>query len=804
MHQPTREDLAGVLPDAIVVVAPDATIRWCNAAAERMFGIPLEDASGRPALELLHPDDLQFALNALETVQEKVAGNPIEIRVKAADGWRLVELVGAPMPNGDIALDIRDLTERRYFEIAHGEEARFRSLVHNAAAITMLLDADGIIQSASASITRLVGHDQEAITGRPLADLLVDEDARAVLRDAMADAAPGAMTTALVELPLVGRGGTVPVEFSIANLLEDPTVGGYVLSGHDVTGLVAAEHEARRALSLLTATLDSTADGILVVDRDGHITSANRRFAQMWRIPDALLAAGDDHAALAFVLDQLVHPEDFIRKVEELYGEPEAESYDMLEFLDGRVFERFSLPQWVDGEVVGRVWSFRDLTERKQLEDALVYRAFHDSLTGLANKARFCDRLQHASARSSRAEHDFAVLFLDVDNFKTVNDSLGHQAGDRLLVEAGRRLQECLRAADTPARLGGDEFAVLIEDVSDPSMVDVIAGRIRDAFQSPIALDGREVVSTVSIGIAFGGTGATSEELLRDADLAMYSAKAKGKNRFERYASEQHEEAVARVDLTADLHHAIERDEFEVAYQPIVETRGEAIVAVEALVRWRHPQRGVLGPADFVPIAEDAGLMDVIGRRVLEQAAEHVASWNRSLTTPISLSVNASPRQLVGDTIVEDVAAVLAATGLPPANLVIEITETAMMQDENVATTNLHALDALGVRLALDDFGTGFSSLTYLDQFPIDIVKIDKSFVAIMGRPDARPLAPAIVHLAHSLHLVTVAEGVETREQLVKLRLLGCDLLQGFLFHRPMPAEELGALLGLGTETAAS
>ncbi len=787
-------ELPGLLPDAVVVVGSDLGIQWGNPAAERMFGVTLEDVHDLSALDLIHPDDAELVFLAVGTVQDKVAGTPIEIRIRAADGWRLVELTGAPIGNGAIAACIRDLTQRRRYEVAHGEEARFRSLVHNAGAVTMLLDGDGTIQSVSAAITRLTGLDQEVILGRPFEDLLDPPD-RVLLRAAQADALPGVTTSATVTMgpPDAER---VPMEFTIVNLLDDPTVGGYVLSGHDVSERVAAEEAVRTTLSLIEATLDSTADGILVVSREGRITNFNRRFAEMWHVPEQLLDARDDDAVLRSVVSQLEDPDAFLRKVEDLYADLDAESYDMIAFTDGRVFERFSRPQRVDGEVVGRVWSFRDLTERKRLEDELVYRAFHDQLTGLANKARFCDRLQHAAERSQRTAEGFAVLFCDLDNFKTVNDSLGHAAGDRLLVVAAEMLARCLRAGDTPARLGGDEFAVLLEHVNDNDSATAVAERIRDSFRQPIPVGGRDVVTTVSIGIAFGSASSTSEQILRDADVAMYLAKARGKNRFELFAAEHHEAAVTRVELEADLRNALGRQELTLNYQPIVDSTTQGIVAVEALIRWEHPTRGLLRPDAFISIAEDAGLMDDIGRQILLDACGQTARWNRGPAPDLAVSVNVSPRQLVGDTIVDDVEAALAASELAPASLILEITETAMMLDTTTARRNLVALDALGVRLALDDFGTGYSSLTYLQQFPIDIVKIDKSFIASIGQSTgALSLATAIIQLTRSLDLVPVAEGVETGEQLDRLRALGCDLVQGFLLHRPMPVAELTALL---------
>ncbi len=809
MDQRWLAGLPDQLPDALVVVGTDASIRWANQAAERVFGMPFDDVRGLSGFDLVHPDDLEFVVLSLGTVQEKVAGSPIEIRIRTPDGWRLVELVGAPIGEDEIVLCLRDLTERRRYEIAHGEEARFRSIVHNAGVVAMLVDKSFAVQSVSLAITRLTGHDPQDIEGLPLAGLLATDHDRELLTDAFDRARESHRATVTVDARTRTEGEKLPLELTVVDLVDDPTVQGFVVSAHDVKERVAAEQELRSALSLLEATLDSTADGILVVDRENRITSFNRRFAEMWRIPDSVLESRDDTAAIAHVLGQLADPDAFRRKVEELYADPEAESYDMLQFSDGRVFERFSLPQRVEGSVVGRVWSFRDLTERKRLEDELVYRAFHDQLTGLPNKARFCDRLQHAADRARRTTQGFAVLFLDVDNFKTVNDSLGHVAGDELLVAAAARLGDCLRVGDTAARLGGDEFAVLVEDVADEDHILTLAQRIRDAFRLPFRVGSRDIVATVSIGIAFGSDHATSEELLRDADLAMYLAKSRGKNCYETFATEQHEAAVIRVEVESDLRAALERDELTLVYQPIVDAASERIVAVEALVRWHHPTRGLLLPGSFIPIAEDAGLMDEIGRHLLRQACHDAIVWQQRTGVGLSVAVNVSPRQLAGDHIVTDVEQILAETGLAPSTLVLEITETAMMRETEIAGRNLRALDALGIGLALDDFGTGYSSLTYLQQFPIDVVKIDKSFVTTIEDHDPSgrsrsSLAPAIIQLAQSLGLATVAEGVETQGQLLRLRALGCDMVQGFLLHRPQTLDALISLLLDRTDALAS
>jgi diguanylate cyclase (GGDEF)-like protein/PAS domain S-box-containing protein len=345
----------------------------------------------------------------------------------------------------------------------------------------------------------------------------------------------------------------VPFALTFTNLLDDPTVGGLVVTGHDVSDRVAVESDLRATNSVLAATLESTADGILVVDLEARITSFNTRFAEMWQLPASLLSSRDDNEALAFVVEQLCDPEAFVAKIQELYDDPEAESHDTLEFKDGRVFERDSLPQRIDGEVVGRVWSFRDVSEHRRLQNELMHQAFHDPLTGLANQALFRDRVDHAATRLQRHGGHLAVLFIDLDDFKTVNDSLGHSAGDALLMIVSDRLTSCIRTGDTAARLGGDEFAVLMDELGDPNEATIVAERILATLKEPVRLDALEICTTASIGIAYGTAGAGSHEMLRNADLAMYTAKAGGKNCARVFAREMHRAAVERLDFEAHL-----------------------------------------------------------------------------------------------------------------------------------------------------------------------------------------------------------------------------------------------------------
>ena len=573
-----------------------------------------------------------------------------------------------------------------------------------------------------------------------------------------------------------------------------------VISGtaQDVTDRKRAETELSETLSLLTATLDSTADGILVVDLEGGITSFNQRFVEMWSIPDSVLESRDDEQAIACVLGQLNEPEAFLAKIRELYARPDAQSEDVIEFLDGRFFERSSLPQRVGGETVGRVWSFRDITDRKRLESELSHQAFHDSLTELANQALFRDRVEHALARTTRDRDHLAVLFIDLDDFKTVNDGLGHTAGDELLVAVSDRLRGCLRASDSAARLGGDEFAVLLEDVGPDREAEDVAARLIDSLHEPFTVLGHEVFVSASIGIAFAGPATSGDQLLRSADLAMYTAKRRGKNRFERYRAEMHAAALDRLELEAALRHGLDRGELTLQYQPIVALASGQIVAVEALVRWQHPQRGVLQPDAFIPLAEETGLIAELGRQVLVTACTQARRWQTEhpASTQLSVSVNVSGRQLHTDALLDDVSHALSESGLPAANLILEITETAMMHDTEASLRRLEVLKASGLRLAVDDFGTGYSSLSYLQRFPVEILKIDRAFVAtIATNPSAVSLAPAILSLARTLQLRAVAEGVETSIQADALAALGCELAQGYYFSVPISARAVSDLL---------
>jgi diguanylate cyclase (GGDEF)-like protein/PAS domain S-box-containing protein len=556
--------------------------------------------------------------------------------------------------------------------------------------------------------------------------------------------------------------------------------------------------EARNAVTFASLVTNAS-DLITVVTNDGSIRyqspSVERllgvRADDLLGTPFSALIDADDRGRFAGVLANATVETGAAMKAEL-----------RLRHADGseRNVETLVTNLGADAAVRGLLLNTRDVTDRRRLEDELQRQAFFDALTGLPNRAVFRDRLAHALARAERTRDRVAIVLLDLDGFKVVNDSLGHDAGDELLVEVGRRLIDACRGGDTVARLGGDEFAILMEDAVSEDAAVALAERMQRALATPFSVKGREAFIGASIGIAFaGGAGAGPEEMIRNADTAMYEAKAGGKNRYAFFHPEMHERTVEFFEVHADLKRALERGELVLHYQPIVDLGEQRVRAVEALVRWNHPTRGLLPPVAFIPIAEESGLIVPLGIWVLGEACRQAAIWRERIPTAadLSINVNLSTRQLLEPDLVERVEEVLRESGLDPTALTLEITEGSLMQDVEQTAAKLRALKVLGVGLALDDFGTGSSALGYLRDFPIDVLKIDKSFVDGMtdGERDASALVRAIIQLARALELGTVAEGIEKPEQVALLQPAHCERGQGFLFAKPLPSDDVEAVL---------
>jgi diguanylate cyclase (GGDEF)-like protein/PAS domain S-box-containing protein len=621
--------------------------------------------------------------------------------------------------------------------------------------------------------------------------LLHPDDRQRVLE--LLEQARAAATGFECEHRVVRPDGTVRVLQTRAEVHVDGARRPVNMAGtaQDVTDLVRAQQAAQR----LAAIVQSSSDAIYSLAPDRTVTTWNAGAERLLGRPAAEM--------LGHPITSLWPPEQLegnsSRFERALAGEVITDFETVRLHRDGtRVAVTVTWSPIKDdtGAITGVSVIARDITQRQQLEEQLVRQALHDPLTGLGNRALFADRLEHALARGRRPEVSVAILLIDLDGFKDINDSLGHDAGDDLLTIAGMRLQGHARPGDTVARLGGDEFGVLLEDIAAAEAVRSAEGLL-EGLATPIVLRDRDLTPTASIGIAIA-TGEDAETLLRNADTAMYAAKRQGKGRYAVFEPAMHATVLERLDLAADLGRAVEKGQLHLCYEPQINLGSGRISGLEALVRWRHPARGEVSPAEFIPLAEETGMILPIGRWVLQEACRQLRAWQErwSALAPLTIAVNLSARQLQHPGIVDEVRAALAAAGLDPQSLVLEITETAIMEQLDAAFTILTELRRLGVRLALDDFGTGYSSLSYLQRLPVDILKIDRSFVAgIAGSTEDSALARGILTLGQTLGLTTVAEGIETAEQLVALRELGCQLGQGYLFARPLGPAAVDALL---------
>jgi diguanylate cyclase (GGDEF)-like protein/PAS domain S-box-containing protein len=555
----------------------------------------------------------------------------------------------------------------------------------------------------------------------------------------------------------------------------------------------------RRAAGIVEARyaslIKNASDVIMIADVDGRLRfaspSAERTFGMQ---PDDLVgrnlldlwAEADRERLAAFLAEVAATHGRSIGPVEVVVGNGARRS--TLETVGSNLFD--------DPAIAGLALNFRDVSERKALEEQLRQLAFHDPLTLLANRSLFRNRVQHALALTQRSHQRVAVMFLDLDNFKNVNDSLGHDAGDRLLQAAAQRLVKSTRPSDTVARLGGDEFAILLEGINESADVERIAATITRSFDEPLQLDGGDTYMAASIGIAFSQPEDDTEQLLRNADIAMYSAKAAGKARFVVFQPRMQEQLRERLRLEEDINHALERGEFFLEYQPVIDLAKRELLGVEALVRWNHPEQGLVMPGAFISTAEESGQIVELGRWVLTEACRAVKAWRDSIVAGdgLRVAVNISGRHLQHADLVADVRSALESSGLEPENLVIELTESTIMHNTEVNLERFRELKALGIRLAIDDFGMGYSSLSYLHRFPIDILKIDRSFVGrLTEQGDGPELARAVVMLGETLGLETVAEGVEHEEQVEELLELGCVAAQGFLFARSSSLKDVAA-----------
>ncbi|MDF2741119.1 MAG: Signaling protein ykoW, partial [Actinomycetia bacterium] len=592
-------------------------------------------------------------------------------------------------------------------------------------------------------------------------------------------------TRSFIIVALVGR--------QVLSLLENSS-----LARHLESRVIERTAELRASEQRFQALVQHSSEVVILVGPDAKVEYVSESMTRVFGYSEAHL--------LRRPLTQILDPDPGLRLREGL-AEVAERPYGVLELelplrhRDGhRCTVQFTITNLLDNPSVGGlVLNTRDISERRQLEDQLVHQAFHDSLTSLANRALFKDRVDHALQRTKRQTPSVAVLFLDLDGFKEVNDSLGHAAGDRLLIQVAERLHSCVRPSDTVARFGGDEFAVLIEDASDDIDVVQVADRVLEGLRQPFEVNGRELHVRGSMGIARMESDVDgADQLLRNADLAMYRAKAAGQGGYERYDPEMHTELVQRVQLESDLRRALEAGELFLQYQPTFDLGSGQLVGAEALARWNHPVRGLVPPTEFIPLAEASGLIRPLGAWVLREACRQAAEWQRNSPPrerPLTLNINLSGRQLQSPEVVDDVARALKESGLPPSALVLEMTESVLMDDNETVLTILRQLKELGVRLAIDDFGTGYSSMAQLKALPVDILMIDQSFVQGIGSDNGdRAIVAATLGLGAAFGLDVVAEGIETAEMVEELRVLGCRRGQGYFLRRPAAPADLAEL----------
>jgi diguanylate cyclase (GGDEF)-like protein/PAS domain S-box-containing protein len=667
--------------------------------------------------------------------------------------------------------------------------------VFELAALGMVVtDATGHFRRVNPAFARLVGRSVSELVGMPFSALTSPEDiapSTAVMRD-MATRTIG--PTTFDKRYVRPDGSSVWCEMSVRPLTGvDGTVAGFLTQAVDITARKQAEKAGEEERQRLDEAQHIAGLGSFEHDLT---TDALQASPQMYRL---LGLPASEPMTIAAIMER-VHPDD---RADLGVAMGRCIKHGTPVELVHRFLQSDGSPGWVHARATrtvgeqGRtkvVGTALDITGLRQAEDALEFQAFHDALTGLANRALFLDRLDHALRQAERRGEPIGVLFMDLDNFKTVNDSLGHPTGDRLLIAVAERLATVTRATDTLGRLGGDEFGLLVESGPMPQTAEDIARRVQEALEAPFHLHDREIAVRVSIGIAVGqppdeGSG----DLMRNADLAMYAAKQGGKAHFRLFRPGMQDEALERLSTIAELRRALDRNELEVFYQPIVNARTRAPTGAEALVRWHHPKRGLLLPREFIDLAESEGLIGTLGDWVLKEACRQAQAWRQDgiVDDSFYVSVNLSARQLAETELVDSVSGALEATGLPPSALILEITESTLMLDFEAGLARLEFLKGLGVRIALDDYGTGYSSLNRLGKLPVDIVKIDKSFVdQLTVSREGRALVQSVLDVTRALGMSSTAEGVEQHAQRVVLEEMECGFFQGYLFSKPLPAAE--------------
>jgi diguanylate cyclase (GGDEF)-like protein/PAS domain S-box-containing protein len=791
---------------------PDGRFLNANSAYARMLGYDsaADLVANYRSIEQDYYADPSVRPTLRRTLEEGGTVRGFECQARRRDGtiiWTRENFYAVRDAAGRLLYyegSVEDITERKEAEIALREsEERYRRLFADANDIIYTTDLDGNYTSINGAGESLTGYARDEIVRMNFRQITAPEFVERV-RGMLERKLRGEEATTCYETEIVSKLGerrNLEVSTQLIRTNDGTPVGVQGIA-RDVTERKRAEAAMRESEGRYRELFENANDIVYTHDLAGNFTSLNKTGER--------ITGYTREEACRINIAQVVVPE-YIGLAHKMIGQKrgaeEATRYELeITAKDGRrvPLEISTRLIFRDGAPIGVQGIARDITERKRTEEKLRYIAFHDSLTGLPNRALFTDHL-HLAVEASKRQPGclFAVLFLDLDRFKVINDSLGHTIGDELLVALSRRLDGSLRAGDTVARLGGDEFAILLNNLDRPGDALHVADRVQQEIAEPFRIGGHEVFTTASIGIALSTTGYTNEEdVLRDADTVMYRAKAQGAARYEVFDQVMHARVVSQLKLENDLRRAVERKEFCLYYQPIVLLESGCITGFEALVRWQHPERGLVSPAEFIPIAEETGLIVPLGLWVLEAACRQMKEWHEMspLHRDLKLSVNLSGRQFAQADLLERITRILAATRFDPRCLQIELTESVVMENAKAIVSLMDELRALGIELAIDDFGTGYSSLAYLQRFPIHTLKIDRSFISPHGAEEHEnaEIVRTIIVLAHNMGKVVVAEGVETEEQFARLRALECAYGQGYLFSRPQDARATESLLREG------
>lgn len=644
-----------------------------------------------------------------------------------------------------------------------------------------------------------LGYSRDRLVGMPITEI------ECALSDVFywEDVRNGAMTeTRDVEsLYLRSDGTLLPVTKSIT-LDQSGDQRWLVICARDGNRQKLMEKQLEEITSQLRSTLEATADGILVVGRDGNIVNMNQRFARLWRLPPEILSRSDDRSILDYMISHVSDPAGYEARLDDILSLAEEETFDDLTLTDGTALEQKTRPHQTAKEIVGRVFTFTNITDRKLAEERIQQLAFYDLLTQLPNRRLLLDRLRQALVASARKEKYGALLFIDLDHFKTLNDTLGHDIGDLLLQHVAERLVKCVREGDTVARWGGDEFAIVLSDLGETAQdaafrTETVGEKILTALNHPYLLSGHEYTSSPSIGIAlFDDHQLSAEELMKRADIAMYQAKKAGRNTIRFFDPQMQAQIEARSAIEKWMQKALPEHQFRLYYQMQIDHAGR-IHGAEVLLRWEHPDRGIIPPSEFIPLAEETGLIVPIGAWVLETACKKIGEWSSQPSRQhLQLAVNVSARQFYQPDFAHQINRLLHETGIDPGKLKLELTESLVLMDIEDTISKMTALKKIGIRFSMDDFGTGHSSLSSLKKLPLDQLKIDRSFVRdITTDPDDAIIVQTIIAMAKNLGMDVIAEGVESIEQRDFLAKHGCLIYQGYLFGHPVPIESFEQLI---------